>query len=189
MAQTVALQRGTTTVTGNGSDYANFFTQSGGTATRVILNGVACYTQTGTDYQIFAALVVKSAGSATNVFTVGAKSFNNGTSAGFDFSPMDGISDNIGGYSPTSTNAIGNKQAILGLNSYTGATFGGSTFGDYVAVSSGGTSINRNGGSITFNSVPRDFWIGPSDVVSMKLIGGNSRIWTVAYSFTTITES
>jgi hypothetical protein len=40
MAQTVAAQRGTTTVSGNGGTATTLFTQSTGTATRVILNSV-----------------------------------------------------------------------------------------------------------------------------------------------------
>jgi hypothetical protein len=189
MSQTVALQRGSTSVTANGADYANFFTQSGGTATRVILNGIGLFTQTGTDYQIFCALLVKSAGSSTNVFTIGAKSFGNTSTPGFDFSPADGIADNVSGYAPTSTSAIGNKLAIAGMSSFTGATFGGSTFSQFMSITGGGSSTTLSGGQFNYSSVPRDFWIGPSDVVAMKLIGGNTRTFTIAYSFTTITES
>lgn len=190
MAQTVALQRGSTSVTANGTSYADLFTQSGGIATRVILNGISCFTQGGgTDYQLFAALLVKSAGSTTNVHTIGMKSLGAATVAQFDFSPCDGVEGNFTGYSPTSTQAFSNKGAVNG-QTYSATTFGGSTYGVNSVLFSGGGANNTLGSNqLTYYAVPRDFWIGPSDVVCVKMVGGNTRTFTVAYTFTTITES
>jgi hypothetical protein len=59
-----------------------------------------------------------------------------------------------------------------------------------VQLYGGGTNGAINNNLSTYFSVPRDFWIGPSDVVSVKIFGSNqNRVFTVAYSLTTITES
>jgi hypothetical protein len=189
MAQTVALQRGSTTVSGDGNAYANLFTQSSGTATRVIINGVACYSNTA-DYQIFAGLLVKSAGSSTNVLTIGLKSFGGASLAAFDFGSYDSNESNFTGYSTTSTIPFSNKVNMGWATGGVGTSFGGVPYtAGGVTVIGGGTSSAINSNQATYFSVPRDFWIGPSDVVSVKIFGGNIRSWTVAYSFTTITES
>ena len=189
MAQTVALQRGTTTVTGNGSSFADLFTQSSGIATRVILNGVACYASS-TDTRLYACLLVKSAGSSTNVLTVATKSYGNNQNVGaFDFSVVDGIADNLGPWSPTSNQGTTNKANMAATNTTT-ATQGGTTFAttmNYIYVSGTGSNINTN--DVQYFAVPRDFWIGPSDIVSLKIFTANTRTWTIAYSFTTVTES
>jgi hypothetical protein len=190
MPQTVALQRGSTSLNGNGATFGDLFTQSSGIATRVVLNGIACWSQTTGDPYVFASLLVKSAGSTTNVLTVGSKSFGNATTSAFDMSPSDGIDGNFTGYSPTSTVSFANKLTPISQLGSTNLPFGAQSWTAVgLQLCGGGTTQSVNNGTATYFSVPRDFWIGPSDVVSMKIYSNNGRTWTIAYSFTTITES
>ena len=68
MAQTIALQRGTTTVAGSGASSVTLFTQSGGTATRVILNQLSFYNSTSASNQSSKVIVyLTSSGGQTSV--------------------------------------------------------------------------------------------------------------------------
>ena len=191
MAQTVALQRGTTTVVADGSTFATLFTQSGGTATRVILNSVSFWTSGTYDTQIRAILAVKSAGSSTNVFTVGLKVFTNslGISA-FDFSPMMKTTAfaTVGG--TTSNNIIGATLMYADQASSPGGTFASRPSGSGVICNSATENgFGQSGGC--YDKVATNFWIGPSDVVCVKIFsnGGGAKTWNVGYSFATVTES
>ena len=110
MAQTIALQRGTTSVTLDGTTKYTMFTQSGGTATRVIINGVAMYSGNARSGLAMIIGVQKSGG---GFFTIAYKMIsNNGTYGGFDFFP--GKQDNITGGSTGTTSVFSTQTVIAG---------------------------------------------------------------------------
>jgi hypothetical protein len=67
------------------------------------------------------------------------------------------------------------------------ATFGGQ--GINAGNISNSTNSNSFGGNGTYDQLCTNFWIGPSDVVCVKISGNNQPTWNVVYSFTTITET
>ena len=159
MAQTIAMIRGTTTCA-NGSS-VTLFTQSGGTATRVILNWVAFYVTGGTNYSSPNCNLYHTSSSG-GAGVVAAWANNSGNSGG-QFSG--GIpSTQSGSANSVFSNVTGNYPALL----------------QAMRVSSLGS---------TPGFTASNFWIGPSDTVSLSWYDNNSQNINVAYSFTTVTES
>lgn len=187
MAQTIALQRGTTSVT---SDYGSvtLFTQSGGTATRVIVNSISVYfptpPDTGTVY--ITLFVTQSGGQSTMLghlrttnrtksyqFTAGASTDNQ--FAGVGLSQFN-----------SSTNSVVASTPIIYANNNNGPAGAGNVVGMEWS-----TLANSHFGMLNSN-----FYIGPSDLVGMRIsankVSGKGTIQVtgnISYSFTTITES
>ena len=165
MAQTIAMQRGTGTLSASGNTSATLFVQSGGTATRVILNGIAWYSSTGSN-SIYMNLYVDAVNGAG--YIIG--SFYQYSQAGqFTVSPNGGLG--VVGYG---SGVLDNTTQI-----YSGSA---STWPAYTSP----TNLSYNIGGRS--SVPQTFWIGPGDEVKLRVNNGGYA-QSYGYSFTTITES
>lgn len=172
MAQTIAMVRGTTTC--SSGSVATLFTQSTGTATRVIVNMISCYgnTQFGSP-SINVNFVSSSGGSSVLAY------FKNNTSIySAQFMPVGN------GTAPASfQGATATTPIIGGTNSNVGTSYIGAqnpnTF----------TLTNTTGNNQYSSYCPSNFWMGPSDYITIRVTDANSSDMTVAYSFTTITES
>lgn len=190
MAQTVALQRGTTTVSGNNGS-ATLFTQSGGTATRVILNNLSFYSATPCYSGMYITLgLVQSGGQSSIIGQI-----------------RDAQTGALGRYS-TQFFTTGNNQAQgmqFQSQGITGTFFNSQTL---LTGSTSNTDIGATNQSSTFLAVPltsnyqkfsfcpQNFYMGPSDSLIVKTswynISGKSVVYATvntSYSFTTITES
>lgn len=185
MAQTIALQRGTATVTWDGSSTTTLFTQSGGTATRVIIGGISAFTASNPS-ALGMQLSVGLAGSTTNTVTIAYKASSNQQSYGaIDFIP--GLMPTSGAKRPDTSDTI-TGSSVLGYS--TAGSFGSAQ--NTVNALLTGASSGCNFGQSTFNYeyCPLQFWIGPSDIVRWRGYNNSGGYTgTVAYSFITITES
>jgi len=184
MAQTIALQRGTTTVTSNGTSSATLFTQSGGTATRVILNQLGVYYSSepneGSAFvvvyhnisggqSLMLGLMRDTDRRRSNQFVPGASSEN----------PFLGSATQTG----TTTAVALNRAPTIGSSGTTGV---GSSNANAVAIDYSSAATPR------YASMPSNFYMGPGDSLSLKtyaILDGNPVTANITYSFTTITES
>jgi hypothetical protein len=186
MAQTVALQRGTTSVTANGTSSVTLFTQSGGTATRVIVNslGMTFSPDPNTGQAVVVTLTVTPSGGQTLILGYLRSTSNN---RAIQFTPAGSPQNQFYGQpiyagSPYSLMPNINGNSTSG----TGASASNAVGMTYVSNSTGNPQ----------NAISPNFYIGPSDVVAMKgycpYTSGKSVLSTtmsISYSFTTITES
>lgn len=186
MAQTVALQRGTTTIFGDGTTQGTLFTQSGGIATRVMLAGFSGWCSLETNF-VKVGLFLKHNGSSANTTMVGFRTFtSNANIACYDITP---------GYENTKTLGIGTSvganattQEVSMYGNVAGRSFGSSTYNiDNFAVWGQNTSAANN--AVTINTIPQQFWIGPNDVLCAKIYDSNTLTHNITYSFVTVTES
>lgn len=169
MPQTVAMQRGTGSITNN--QFVTLFTQSGGLATRVILNQLTWYFGNGNlDYPQINLIHLSSTGASS---VIGYWQFYTLTGA------------RQGQMMPT-PNSAPLERLTNGWSSVAGAY--GSNSNQWMGATSG---INTNVSDGTSRSyMPQNCWIGPSD--SLRLVfteGSGGFTMTYGYSFTTITES
>jgi hypothetical protein len=185
MAQTVALQRGTTSVTANNTSSVTLFTQSGGTATRVIVNSLnitfSPQPNTGTQYVLL--VVTPSGGQSAVIGLLRTSSAN----VAMQFTPAGSPDNQFLAQPYYNGNFYSPNPAITGNSS--------SGVGASNASSVGITWVSNSTG-LPLNIISSNFWIGPSDVVSMKAfaqqVAGKSTTnctMSISYSFTTITES
>jgi len=185
MAQTIALQRGTVSTNLNGNTSTTLFTQSGGTATRVIIGGVGMYTNTSTG-SLAMQLVVGLSGSTTNTIVIAFKGSSTALNTySMDFIP--GLMPTSGAMRP-STNSTPSGTSILSNNSAN--VFSGSQSLDGAYITGADTATNFGNNTFNYEYCPAQFWMGPSDTLFFR--GRNSNgayTGNVAYSFTTITES
>lgn len=181
MAQTIGMSRGNSSVYGNGSSLTPFYTQSGGSATRVIVNALAGWgQQTQYNYPGTLALVYTPSGGsavilgwATRYGYAGNVQFMSAGSG-----PSGGISGNSSSNSPL--------QGVI-------AGGGNSAPGNSVI----GSNTSFNWGSSSFSWHPQNLWMGPGDSLGMKAYwyagggkwGGNPVTVSFTWSLTTITES
>jgi len=183
MAQTIALQRGSTTVASSGGSSVTLFTQSGGTATRVIINGLSIKNTQSSSGNVAYLAVAQSGG--TVFWGVAIKSISSVYSmAGIDFYP--GVS-NISGAQRSSTQYSQTGALVWGTSS-TSIFPANDNPGSYNIIST------DNGASIVsqqsnFEHCPQQFWIGSGDAVIMRFFANSGGTATIGYSFTTITES
>lgn len=178
MAQTIALQRGTTSVTADGT-IVTLFTQSGGTATRVILNQLSWYLN-----------AIQNSGSPTAIVLH--------TSSGGQTSVL--------GYYRRTNGSMYSGQFLIGGNNSAWNSTGAASTGNIssnpaMTGGSGGMgndqpSLEYSGTSTYTSSMPSTFYIGPGDSIKIKIYSsagtGKSFVYRTAnigYSFTTITES
>lgn len=185
MAQTIALQRGTTTVQCNGTSSATLFTQSGGTATRVILNQLGFYfASTPAANTVFAGVFHESSGGQS--FLLGLIR-DPDRRRSYQFVPG---AFTQGGFGGTATQTGTSTAAVLSNAPCIGAT--GSTGIGSSDVNGGVIVEYSTAAGYKYSMMPSNFYIGPSDVISMKIFGdtsGGPVTTYISYSFTTITES
>ena len=185
MAQTIVAQRGSTTVTSNGTTSVTLFTQSSGIATRVILNSVSWSTPNGTNYPRCSLMVnINGTGNETCVALLGGTHpSSSGGQTLFPsntYSPLEGMQATSNYVSRwTVTNMSGSASNMLGKNLQNGYWgFGGPN----------GATGTPNDSSIEY--VPSQFWMNSGDSLVFRCYrGGTAETANVYYSFTTITES
>lgn len=189
MPQTIALQRGTTSVTSDSSSVVTLFTQSGGTATRVIVNNLGVYfTTLPNSGSVSMLLYISQSGGQDMV--IGQLSTSDRTRS-YQF--LAGSSTN------NSFMGVGLSQSSSSNNNVVPSTPQIRSTG-----SNGVASANANQISVVYSSLSTtqlavlnsNFYMGPSDSIKMKIqasvTSGKSVISTtgnISYSFTTITES
>lgn len=182
MAQTIAAQRGTTTVTANGTSTVTLFTQSTGTATRVILNSVSFYTNNGgTAPKMSLCININGTGNQTCVALLGS---SNGTSAnGLTMFP------NCSPFPLTNTTATANTY----IDRWMPTTLANKNIGTDLQsgywVFQGPNGSTNSSESSAIEYVPSQFWMNSGDSLVFRCRSATGDTATVMYSFTTITES
>jgi len=194
MAQTVALQRGSTTVTSDGTSTVTLFTQSGGTATRVIVNNLAITfsSSINTGQVMSIVFYLTQTGSQTVMLGLIRRTSNGNRS--FQFTP--GVSTNSPFGNASSIYNAAQPTTYLPTNPIIhGSGTNGTASGAASTLSVTYCDTSSNGQTIV-TLLNSNFYMGPSDLVGMKIYAattsGKSYVFTTAtisYSFTTITES
>lgn len=185
MAQTIALQRGTTTVSGNSTSTATLFTQSGGIATRVIVNQLTFTFNSATSgSQTILGVYHTSSGGQTSLIGIFRNSQNGLGYQAIQFAVGSATNN---GFTATSISSTSNLYPQMPCIGHTQS-------GDMSGTGPGNISFSYSDSSNTrFSTLPSNFYIGPSDSIIIKaqaLDGGGSPVTvTASYSFTTITES
>jgi hypothetical protein len=182
MAQTIAMQRGTTTITANGTGPTTLFTQSGGTATRVIINGIAGYSGGSSSYWCM-MLSVTNSGTSVNL-PVAFKStggFTGSIGGCFFLSGLGAASNGGAQYSGAATTA---SAAVLGNYANTWPRSG-----DPIIAGANGSLVVSGSQAAVYEYCPQNFWIGPGDQVCLGLYNSAGSSVNVAFNFTTVTES
>jgi len=181
MAQTIAMQRGTTTVTPDDATSVTLFTQSGGTATRVILNQLGFYfSSTPASGTVHAVVLHTVSGGQT--FMLGILR-DPDRRRSYQFPPGAFTNNAFTGsatQTAASSSAVWSNFPIL---SGTGSAGVGSSDASGVILD------YTTGTSAKYSMMPSNFYIGPSDSISMKILATGPTTANISYSFTTITES
>jgi hypothetical protein len=170
MAQTISYSRGNTSYTANttSSNALTVYT-NGANPTRVIFNTLAWIPNVGDQYNIRFNLYLR----------------NSGASASQDV-PIAGVSIN----SVTSVFITPGQIAVPGMS--------GVTAFNYMPVTQGVTGTlagdilmgsGANSTSSGYSYCPKNMWMGPNDLLIVKVYSGGSNAGTVVWNFTTITES
>ena len=181
MAQTISIQRGQTTLTGNGTSSVTLFTNgSSGASTRVIINQLSfSIAQSSSFGNTSATMYLTTSGGGTS--PIG--SLYTSTALGPQITPI--LTQN-----PNTSVAMTTSNAISAV--------GGGMFASSLGAPNIISSINSGkDGTYTYIGVfPTNFWIGPSDAIKVCTLyryssgkGGAFATVTVHYSFTLITES
>lgn len=185
MPQTIALQRGTTTVTANSTSAVTLFTQSGGLATRVIVNQLAVsFSDLVDETQTTVGVYHESSGGQTSL--IGLFRRTDATSIRALQFPVGAFTNNNWGGTPfPSSSEYSNQLPII---------FQGSTAGDMFSSNPNSIqAVYSNPTHLRFAVLPSNFYIGPNDSIRIKIRGFNTSSGattaTISYSFTTITET
>jgi hypothetical protein len=188
MAQTIALQRGTTTVSAGGNTVVTLFTQSGGTATRVIINQLIVYFTSGPPGVSGNGmnLYLTSSGGYSSI--IGQMKYESSGSMWAWQANTGAPNNGFNGTSPGTSNAINSANPFTFQSTSAGDMITGTTSQTYMQYSN--TSFNA------YCNFPANFYMGPSDALKLKVRGlytsgkgTASGTANVGYSFTTITES
>jgi hypothetical protein len=187
MAQTIAMQRGTVSITANGTTATTLFTQSGGAATRVITGGMtgswSTLVSSSTSFS-FILTVTPSGASYDNTIGYMQGYTSGGNLYTFSLLPEAGAT---GSQATNSYNVAINPSSTL-TTSYGGPFSDNIAYNNiYLNTSPAGASFNNN--YLTYNAFPKQFWIGPSDVVRVKAFNYSGGTLYLTYSFVTVTES
>ena len=178
MTQTISVARGTVSMTTDGSTKSTLFTNSSGViATRVIVNQIAWHYDTSFGPNVKVALVHYNAAGYWSVLGAMYLNYNYGSALQFHV-----------GTNPTSLGYMNsaNSMSYLGLQRIMGTgsgQMGNQNASNIEAVITSSNVYN------TWNFCPGQFWLGPSDVISLVGYSQNGGSCTVGYSFTLISES
>jgi hypothetical protein len=183
MAQTIAAQRGTATVTSNGTTANTLFTQSTGTATRVILNSSAVkHGETQLDRM---SLCINVNGTG-NYACVALKGVSNTGNSSYGINMMPSSS-----YTPLTTTMTGSSsyvdrwiQHAVNTNHYLGSTVANDRWSF-----AGPNGVSQTGGNVSVDYVPSQFWLNSGDSLVLFHFCSAGGTSDCVYSFTTITES
>ena len=170
MPQTIAIQRGTVTLT-SGNTPTTVYTQSGGLATRIIFNFVALQSAGTFSNPALNIVHVSSAGGAA---LIGNWRIQSGWGNGF-------VTANQGAF------ALG-QQPTPGAFLQGGFGSGGTNF--YTAEQNAlNVQIQSPVNFERSSCLPQNSWIGPSDTIKIAWQDGGGNSVTAAWSFVTITET
>lgn len=174
MAQTIAIVRGTTSVTAFNN--VLLFTQSASTATRVIVNMVSFHSSGGQWSGPSASVYMTSSsgGNAIIGYWKTAGSLHQG-----NFMPA------ASGYGPMSSTGVGTSANPIAMSGAMCANDGSQTYIGPVYPANLQTTASTSRESF----MPSNFWLGSGDTVRFGWYDNNSNSAIIAYSFTTITES
>ena len=180
MAQTIAMQRGSTSATFNSTRYT-LFTQSGGNATRVIINAVTVWS--GGGFGGWGNMMLQVLNSGTSVYLPIAIKMSG---AAINPSAMTFIPETVG--------ISGGAQQASSTATLTSQTLwypSGSDWPNTNGMSIQGASSNaaEGNGNSNFEFCPKNFWIGSGDSVILQVKGPSNPTGTMGWSFTTITET
>jgi hypothetical protein len=182
MAQTIAAQRGSTTVTANGTSTVTLFTQSTGIATRVILNSVSFYTNNGaSNTRMSLCININGTGNQTCVAIVGT---SNGQ-AGQGLTMFPGCQPQAFTNITATANTYIDRWIPASLANKNIGTDLQNGYWGYNGPN--GSTQDSQGGSIEY--VPSQFWMNSGDSLVFRCKSYVADTATVMYSFTTITES
>jgi hypothetical protein len=183
MAQTIAVQRGSTTVSGAGASKTTLFTLSSGTATRVIVGGVSAEFPGNNGYaRMLLSINVNGSGSYLPVLFRQHNQYSNrylnswpnsDSSIGVSLSGRfnDTISQSFG--VSIGSSAVGGFPGSI-AGSLTGAVYQSSISGDYVPL----------------NITPGQFWMANGDSLVVQAYNElTPASVTIIYHFVTVTES
>jgi len=196
MPQTVALQRGTVSVSADNTTQATLFTQSGGIATRVIINsltvGFSPSLQSSRDLCIMVSLQ-QSGGHNSLLGYIFQTSYGN---SNFQFAPgVNTVNSFYGtpssGNAPTPSNKLLSSQPVISGGGSGGIGNASAANVQFRYPSTTGEGVGN------INTINSNFYMGPSDSIRMKIqgwytSGKGAHLYstaTISYSFTTITES
>ena len=181
MAQTIGMSRGNSSVYGNGSSLTQFYTQSGGSATRVIINALAGWgQQTAYNYPGTLALVYSPSGGSPVIVGWATR---NGYAGHVQF-----LSAGAGPSGALAGNASGTVP-IQGVIAGTGSSApGNNALGNYTYFTWGSNNYSWH---------PQNLWMGPGDSLGMKAYwsayagkyGSQPVTVSFTWSLTIITES
>ena len=186
MAQTIAVQRGTTTVASDGTSKVTLFTQSSGIATRVILVGVSANTSGGTGVNMALGLNI-NVNAGGNYLPVALMKGNNQSLRYLNMFPGASTTGNSSFFGGTA----GTLEQIMTST----ATVGSTTDGGFGANVAGNGQIHLSGNVVpTFNQtpinyVPAQFWMASGDALTASVFLTSGYTATIIYHFVTITES
>lgn len=193
MAQTVALQRGSTTLASDGTSTVTLFTQSGGTATRVIVNRLGVTFSNAVDTGQFCHIVFFMTQTGSSTLMLGLLRRQSGGNRSWQFLPGNSTNNAFTGGSINSSTPVTNFLQTNPLINGSGTN--GTASGAANTLTTEYASTTSQGQTVT-NILNSNFYMGPSDLVGMKIYAastsGKSYInptATISYSFTTITES
>jgi hypothetical protein len=186
MPQTIAVQRGTTTVAGNGTSRTTLFTLSSGVATRVLVAGISVGLSSGT------------AASFRNVFSINLN--GSGTYLPVIIGSGNGNQSRYMALFPSSANSQNGGQGAWSgtVNGQVAFIPGGTLVGDNQTGYSddvsdmkfhAGSNFQEAAGSIAVSIVPAQFWMANGDSLSVSCKNNNNYTANIAYHFITITES
>jgi hypothetical protein len=184
MAQTVAAQRGSTTVAGTGIAFLTLFTQSTGVATRVILNTLSARHDGSTLSRL--ALLINVNGSG-NYSLVALKAGSSANRTVYSINMMPGSSyQPVGSAGNSSTNFYGDRWVIQGTqaNRFVGTDIQNNRWELY-----GPEGIFQSSTGVSIDYVPSQFWMNNGDTLSLLAYNSNEYTTNIVYSFTTITET
>lgn len=184
MAQTIAMQRGTTTVSATGISEVTLFTQSGGIATRVILNQLGASISEVPNHAYMTLIHQVSGGQA---FVLGILKYATSGPRSFQFAP--GVSSANPFAAVPMLNSTSNS---LGRSSNPVIHSDGSNGVANITPSSVNVSWPDGSTDTRYSMLCSNFYMGPGDSLLVRCradINSGTATATISYSFTTITES
>jgi len=179
MTQTISVTRGTVSMTTDGSTKSTLFTSSSGViATRVIVNQIAWHYDTGFGPNVRIALLHYNAAGYWSVLGYMYVNYTYGGALQFHIGTNPNFSSYFNAAAGTPFFGI---QRLHGSN--TNQQIGNQSASSIDAPNSIANAYNA------INFCPGQFWLGPSDVISLVCYSQNGGSCTVGYSFTLISES
>jgi hypothetical protein len=186
MPQTIAVQRGTTTVAGDGTSRTTLFTLSSGIATRVLLVGITFGASTGTVRNFKNVLSINLNGSGTYLPVIVGTANNN--ECRFMALFPNGANAQNGAQGAWAGTVNGQVSLIPGGQLVSDGFSGYST-----SVSDmkhhAGSDFQQSAGNNAVQIAPAQFWMANGDSLTYQSTNNNNYTGNIAYHFITVTES